>query len=111
MEELVEAESTLSNTQAEIDSLQSSLAVMRKRVATVSLTLKYVSETPIASRSAFSPVVQAFKDFTRVAMSSLGAIILVIAALLPFSLIVVPLGWFGWRLWRKRKAKAKPSNG
>ncbi|WKL57462.1 DUF4349 domain-containing protein [Asticcacaulis sp. ZE23SCel15] len=109
--DLIEAETTLANVQAEIDSLQSSLAVMRKRVATVRLTLEYRSETLATPGSAFSPVVDSLTDFTRVAMSSLGAIILVIAALLPFGLIVVPLGWFGWRLWRKRKAKSKPTAG
>ncbi|ESQ78072.1 DUF4349 domain-containing protein [Asticcacaulis sp. YBE204] len=102
--ELVEAETQLSQVQSDIDSLSSSLATMRQRVATSGLTLTYDDSPTISRRSAFAPLTDALSSVVETVMASLGFLILLIAGALPFALVLVPLGWWMRRLWRKRKA-------
>lgn len=101
--ELIEAETQLSQVQADIDSLSSSLAVMRKRVATSHLTLTYDSHGQSAAPSAFAPLTEALGQVVYTLMASLGFLVICIAAALPFAVVLCPLGWWGFKLWRKRK--------
>lgn len=107
--ELIEAETQLSQAQADIDSLSSSLAVMRKRVATSHLTLTYDSQAQSAAPSAFAPLGEAMGQVVYTIMSSLGFLILLLAWALPFALILGPLGWWALKQWRKRKAAKTPT--
>lgn len=101
--ELIEAETQLSQVQSDIESAQSQLAVMQKRVATIHLTLGYHSDAAAASNSVFSPVADAWNGVLRNMMLMVSMLITVMAVLLPLAIIVAPLVW--WFL-KQRKAKA-----
>ncbi len=103
--ELVEAEAQLSNVQQEIDAAQSALAVMKTRVATVKMTLRYNSQAHAASRNAFAPVKSAVKGFVSSFMEMLGFLITLFAYLLPVAIVAIPAFIFGRRWIRARKAK------
>jgi hypothetical protein len=107
--DLVEAETQLSQVQSDIDSAQSSLAVMQKRVATSHLTLSYNSEMATTSRGTFEPVISASKNILNNIMTMIGGIITVGSLLLPLGLVLAPVIWFGLKWWRNRKPKIKPT--
>ncbi|EGF89494.1 hypothetical protein ABI_39080 [Asticcacaulis biprosthecium C19] len=104
--ELVEAETQLAQTQADIDAARSALLVMRKRVATVHLTIRYQSEALAASRGTFAPLGDAVTGI-------IGNIVWALAGLITVLSFLLPLGLFGWgvfwlvrKLWKGRKKKA-----
>jgi len=102
--DLVEAENQLSQVQSDIDSIQSQLAVMQKRVATVRLSLSYRSEAAATSNSVFAPVADAWNGILRNMMLMVSMLITVAAFLVPPAVIVVPLVW--WFLKRRKAKKA-----
>lgn len=100
--DLLEIERELARVQGEIDAVQSSLAVMRTRVSMSELTLTYRSAPRAAGSNTFEPLRQAFANFLGIIVAGFAAIITIIAALIPFAIVLIPLGWFLLR-WRKNR--------
>jgi hypothetical protein len=100
--DLLEVERELARVQAEIDSVQSALAVMRTRVSMSELTLSYRSAPRSVGSDTFEPLRQAFANFLAIVVGGFAAIITIIAALIPFAIVLVPLGWLLLR-WRKSR--------
>jgi len=111
LEQLLQTERELARVQGELDATRSALAVLRDRVSMSQLTITYQSESRFASNSVFSPVADALGNSLRVFMATLGALIYLVAGLLPLLLILVPVGWlvFRWvRIRRDRRAPKTP---
>jgi vacuolar-type H+-ATPase subunit E/Vma4 len=103
--ELLEVERELARVQGEIDSMTSQLAAMRARVAMSDLTISYQSEgVPVSDQTA-SPTLDALNDFLGTVSSSFAGVIRLVAALLPWLLILLPLLWGLRRLWRARRVR------
>jgi hypothetical protein len=100
--DLLEVERELARVQGEIDAVQSALAVMRTRVAMSELTLQYRSAPRSVGSDTFEPLRQAFANFLGIIVGGFAAIITLIAVLIPFAIVLVPLGWLLLR-WRKRR--------
>ena len=111
IEDLVAAETQLSQVQEDIDAAQSALAVMQKRVATTHLALTYQSDAVAASSGTFEPVSDAFKNILRNMMTMFAVIINVLSFLVPLAIIVVPAVWYGLKWRKQRKAEAAPPSG
>lgn len=96
--ELLEVERELARVQGEVDSAQSTLAVMKTRVATSSLTLTYQSQQPTARAAGpWGVLVEALRDIQSMLASSLGLLVKIAAFALPWLLII------GLPLWLLRK--------
>lgn len=108
--DLVDAETQLAQVQEEIDSAQSALAVMQKRVATSHLTLTYESEQAAASNGTFEPVTSALKSVLRDMMMVFGVLIHLFAVLIPLAIVGGPIAWLvlKWRAKRKAQKAAEP---
>jgi hypothetical protein len=102
LSDLLEVERELARVQGEIDAVQSSLAVMRTRVAMSELTIQYRSAPRPVGSDTFEPLRQAFANFLGIIVGGFAAIITIIAALIPFAIVLVPLGWLLLR-WRKSR--------
>jgi len=103
--DLLQVERELARVQAELDSAQSNLEIMRRRVEMSTLNLDY-SPTPVAlSQSAFAPIGDAINEFVGVFSDALGFIIRSVAFLAPFGLVGVPFVWLLRRFWRNRRAR------
>lgn len=96
--ELLEVERELARVQGEIDSAVSTLAVMKTRVATAALTLRYESGAVTRPTGAWAPLAQAFADLAAILARSLAALVLFIGWVAPWVLV---LGLVVWAL-RKR---------
>ncbi len=118
LSDLLEVERELARVQAEIDSLQSNLAVMRTRVAMSELTLQYQSAPQPLRGDTFRPLGEAFASFLGIVVAGFAAIIMIIAGLLPFAIVLIPIVW-GLLRWRRArggrffgvKAKAPATGG
>jgi hypothetical protein len=100
--DLLEVERELARVQGEIDSVQSNLAVMRTRVAMSELTLSYESAPRPVGSDTFEPLRRAFANFIGIVVTGFAAIINIIAGLLPFVIVLVPIVW-GLLRWRKAR--------
>ncbi len=113
--DLLEVERELARVQGEIDALQSSLAVMRTRVAMSELTLSYQSAPRPVGSDTFEPLRNAFANFLKIVVTGFAAIITIIAGLLPFLIVFAPIVWVllrwrrarGGRFFGKREAPPK----
>lgn len=100
--DLLEVERELARVQGEIDAVQSALAVMRTRVSMSELTLTYRSSPRAAGSNTLEPLRQAFANFLGIIVAGFAAIITIIAALIPFAIVLIPLVWLLLR-WRKSR--------
>ncbi len=119
LSDILETERELARVQGEIDSLASNLAVMRTRVAMSELTLSYQSSAKPLRGDTFRPLGDAFASFLGIVVQGFAAIIVLIASLLPFAIVLIPVAWglLSWRrsrggwLFGSRAGKAKASDG
>ena len=110
LSDLLEAERELARVQGEIDSFESNLSVMRARVTMSIMDIAYQSRQIAVGGGTFKPLGDAITGFFGVMAASLAGLITVLAAILPYLLVLGPAIYFGLK-WRKRmptKAKAKP---
>lgn len=114
LSDLLEVERELARVQSEIDSVQSQLAVMRTRVAMSELTVQYSSAPRSVGSDTFRPLRDAFASFLGIIVGGFAAIIVIIAGLIPFAVVLIPLVWLLLR-WRRSRGgrffnrKAEPA--
>lgn len=107
--DLLQVERELARVQAQIESAESNLAYYRSRVNMDRLDLSYRTKPKPITSSAFEPLVNALVDFAGVLFASLGTLILVIAALLPWAAVGIPALWLLVvliRRWVRRRKSA-----
>lgn len=104
--ELLEIERELARVRGEIDAAQSNLAIMRARVAMSTLDLSYQSQSAPVVEGTFAPLTNAIDGFIGTLAAGFGAIITLIAFLLPWLIVLIPAGWLGAR-WLRRRREAK----
>ena len=114
LEQLLQVERELARVQGELDATRSALAVMRTRVQTSRLDVTYSAAGQLAPDSALRPVTDALGQAAYLFMSTLGALIMLLAGALPLLLVIAPLALLGWRwrqkrIARKKKAEHEPS--
>jgi len=102
LSDLLDVERELARVQGEIDATQSNLAVMRARVDMSELTITYQSAPRSVGSDTFEPLRQAFANFLGIVVGGFAAIIVLIAGLLPFAIVIVPIVW-GLLAWRRRR--------
>lgn len=102
LSDLLEVERELARVQGEIDATQSNLAVMRTRVSMSELTLTYQSAPRSVGSDTFKPLRDAFAGFIGIVVIGFAAIITLIAGLIPFAVVIVPIVW-GLLVWRRRR--------
>lgn len=110
LSDLLEAERELARVQGEIDSFESNLSVMRARVSMSTMDLSYQSRQIAVGGGTFKPLGDAITGFFGVMAGSLASLITVLAAILPFAFILVPVGYYSLKWRAKRKVHRTTSN-
>lgn len=106
LSDLLDVERELARVQGDIDSTESNLAVMRTRVAMSTLTVDYTSAgAPVTDRT-LEPIKQALVRFIGIVAEGIGAMIQIVAYLLPWALLLWLVVWL-LRLWGRRRKAAK----
>jgi hypothetical protein len=108
LSDLLEVEMELARVQGELDATQSELAVMRTRVATSLLSISYQSKPPLmAPQGSWAPLALAVRGASGVLASTLGLMVTILVAFLPWAAVAGGALWI-WRLLDKaRRARAK----
>ncbi len=111
VEELIRVERELARVQGDIESATSRLRYLERRVSMSVLAVNYSSE-PVPFRSAtVNPVVAAFNDFFDIIADGLADVIRVIAAILPWLLLIIPAIYLLRWMWRRRSVKKAAAKG
>jgi len=107
LSDLLEVEKELATAQGELDGTQSELAELQGRVQLSKLTLTY--STPVAFQPASAALTQSLGNFANTLSISAAAIVTLIAALLPWAVVIGIVGAGWWAVLRKwGKPPAKP---
>lgn len=101
LEELLQVEQELTRVQGEIDSGLSNLAVMRTRVNTSALAIRYASAGAPVQDGVFSPLSEAVNGFLHNLVAGVAALVTLVSWLLPFALVLGGLGWVVLKLRRR----------
>lgn len=106
LKEVIEVERELANTQAQLDSLAGLRKALANETDKVAVHVVFRTRPALSERSFFGPVAAAWDQAGGVLMRSLGALITFVAAVLPWSVILLPAAWglrAVWRRWRSRR--------
>jgi len=104
LDELIDVENRLSQVQADIDSTQSTLAMMQARLTSVHVVLTYRSDTGPGADSAFAPVARAARSSFGLAMKVVAMLVTAAGILAPLALVLAPVVWWARRAARKDRA-------
>ncbi|GAA2039245.1 hypothetical protein GCM10009740_34890 [Terrabacter terrae] len=111
LQQIITLESELTRRQAELDSLTQRLAQLDAMTTTSDVTVSLwtattTAPTPAPSGNGLATGLRSAWDSL---LGSLTVVLTGLAALLPWLLVLVPLGLLALRLWRRRGAGAAPA--
>lgn len=106
VEELIRVERELARVNGDIESATAQLRAMRARVSMSTADLSYQSEIRSISRTTVNPVAEAFRDFAGIVLGGLAIVIRLVAALIPWLIVIIPAIWL-ITLWRRRVNRRK----
>jgi hypothetical protein len=93
----------LARVQSQLESATGERAHLQQRVATETLTIG-IGTTDAHERDAWQPMSRSLHEFGANLASAAAGAITFIAWVIPWLVVLVPLGWFVRRLWRRRKS-------
>ena len=105
--DLLQIQEKLALAQTELDSETAQRKVLANETEKVSVTIEFRAESSGSRRSVFAPIGEALSESGEVLSDSLGALILAVAAVIPWLIILVPLGWLMVRWWKRWRARNK----
>jgi hypothetical protein len=108
LSDLLDVEKELATAQGELDATQSELAELQGRVQMSKLTITYTTPVRFTPEAASAPLNQAFANFSRTVSVSSAAIIDLVAALLPWGLLLAVGGAVWWAVRKRIKPAPKP---
>jgi hypothetical protein len=109
IDDLLEVEKTLADTQGELDATQSELAMMRQRVETSVVTIDYHAAGAFAAGGAWRPLALALSQSTKLFAGTLAALVAVLVAVAPWAAVTAMAAWLV--AWLRRSRAKRPSAG
>ena len=107
--DLLQIQEKLAEAQAELDSEATQRKVLANETEKVYVEIAFRSEQRTARRGTFASVGEALRDFGSVLGDSLAALIIAVAAILPWLIVIVPGLWFLIRAIRRLRARRRAS--
>jgi len=102
--QVVQIESELSTRQADLESLEAQQRALADQTAQATVTVTLLSDTaPAESTSDQTGFVAGLRKGWAAFTAALVGGLTVLGALLPFALVLVPLGYVGWRFARRTR--------
>jgi hypothetical protein len=104
LKDTLDAEKQLSETQAALESIHGQRRALASLTEMVRVDINLYEETLETEGKLSAPVMSALSKTGEVLMNSVGVLITVVAALLPWALVLGLLAWPLRRVWRRRRA-------
>ena len=99
---LMSVNEELARVQSQLESATGERAHLQQRIATETLTIA-IATADAHEREAWAPMSLSLHEFGANLGNAAASAITFIAYVIPWALVLVPLGWFVRRLWRRRK--------
>ncbi|MFT4171604.1 MAG: DUF4349 domain-containing protein [Rhodocyclaceae bacterium] len=111
LKDVLEVERELAQVQSQIDSLTGLRKALAAETSKIEVTIRFVARGSFVDASKTSPLRKAWSNMLGVFLASVGSLILFLAAVAPWSIIVMPLLWWMRRALRRRRERKAASNG
>lgn len=109
MADLLAIQRTLSDTQAELDAIVTQRKVLGQQTSKQHIQIQFTpTRALVRGGDSYNPMTRALREAGAVLAESVGTLITVVAAVLPWLVLVaLPVGWLArWALRRRRRARA-----
>ena len=105
--DLLAIQSTLADTQAQLDSSATQRKLLAQQTSKQHLTVHFAARRVLVGGTNYSPVRNALRNVSGALAESMGALITFVAVALPWLLLAVPAIWIVRLLWRRRSGRAR----
>ncbi|WP_168708570.1 DUF4349 domain-containing protein [Hydrogenophaga sp. PAMC20947] len=109
LSDVLEVQQALSQTQAELDSQATQLKLLMQQTTQQNVQVSFRPEVSLVQGRAANPIWSAVRGAGRVMSDSVAELITLLAILLPWFLVLLPVAWISRRLWVRRVRSRKPS--
>jgi hypothetical protein len=109
VKDLVEIQEKLTDVQSELDSETATRKILANETEKIAVEINFFVERASRRRSGFTPIWDAIRDSGSNLGESLATLIMVIVAMIPWIVVIVPTIWLCARLWRKFRPKRNVS--
>ena len=101
----VEIQEKLTDVQSDLDGETAKRKILANETEKVAVEIEFRVENRSRRRSAFAPLWEAFGKSGEVLAESMGSLVTLIVALIPWLLLMVPSGWWLVRAWRRYRLR------
>jgi hypothetical protein len=105
--DLLQIQEKLADAQAQLDSESTQRKILANETEKVFVSINFRSEERINHRGPFASVSDALRDFASVLGDSLAALITAAAAIIPWSIVLIPGLWFLTKSIRRIRARRR----
>lgn len=106
--DLLAIQSTLADTQAQLDSSATQRKLLAQQTSKQHLTVHFAARRVLVGGSSYNPIRNALGSAGAALAESVGALITFVAVALPWLLLAVPFLWIVRVLWRRRRRAGAP---
>lgn len=108
LSDVLEIQQTLSQTQAELDSHATQLKLLMQQTTRQHVQVAFRPEVTLTEGRAANPIWTALRDAGQVMADSVASLITLVAAFIPWLVLLVPLVWGLRRAWAWRARRRAP---
>ena len=101
----VEIQEKLTDVQSDLDSQTARRKILANETERVAVEIEFRVRDASRKRSSFAPLWSALGEAGETLAESLGSIVSLVVFLIPWILLLILIGWFLRRLWRKRRER------
>ena len=105
VEDLVEIQEKLTDVQSQLDSETATRKILVNETEKIGIEINFLVERTPRSRSGLTPIWQAIRDSGSNLGESLATLTMVVVAVIPWIVVIVPTIWLVTRIWRKFRFK------
>jgi hypothetical protein len=109
IKDVVEIQEKLTGVQSQLDSETATRKILANETEKVAVELNFRVERSGESRSAFTPIWDAFRESGTNLGESLALLIMVVVAIIPWLVVIVPAIWLFARFWPRFRRKRNVS--
>ena len=105
IKDLVEIQKQLTDTQSELDSEVAQRKILANETEKIAVEISFLVETPSGNAGSFAQIRNALRESGSILADSTASLITTIVAIIPWLILILPLGWLLAKAWGKLKLR------